>query len=138
MSLLFQIFGGTLIALFSVLLTYFITSKNSEKKVYDMESKMMDCVKRIISEHFTNHMSSEHKVDMFKYIDEELGKHKSDCGARLSIAINNFDMKLQKMEIRQVRLSMKTNLLLSFVEKMAQKMGIVADIDSMNKEGEDE
>jgi len=105
MQLAYQVFIGILIAAFSCLFTYFIASKSTEKRFSEMEKKIADGIE----------------------------KHKGECGARLNGVISGFDVKLQKMELRQVKIDMKTNLLLSFVEQMAKKMEITIDINSLTK-----
>jgi hypothetical protein len=137
-TLVYQLLAGVLIALFSSLLTFFITSKSNEKRIVEMESRLGKAIKEAVEAAIKTHKDAEHKVNMFNYIDESFKEHKAECGKGLSSAIFNLEARLSKMEIRQVKINMKTNLQLSFVEKIASKMNIPIDISSMIKEGDED
>lgn len=76
--------------------------------------------------------------EVISTMEKKICKHEETCGKDMLVTIRNFDLKLQKIELRQVKMDVKMNMTASLVSKIADKMKITIDLKDINNNSEED
>lgn len=128
------IIGGLITALSQNL----VSNKNiNEKLVVHKEEVRKDC-DSIVKDSVINHEKIKHQDSMSNYVEEEITKHKHNCGllyqtADLKEVINKLGAAINRLERNQNVMESNLKVMTLVVSSLARKMDLPIDLTDINK-----
>ena len=112
--------GWLAAAFIGALVTYFFSTKNLEAKIRAM-----------MKEHLKEHTDTDHKETFsqalstaYSLVDKEIGRHRTECGARIEEQFDGLYNRIRNIELNQAKSNTILFSLSYSVNQIAKKLNI--------------
>lgn len=133
-------YTGVVLVIISVLITAIITSlvnsffshKSTDKKLVFVEGKIHTISKDKAKVAVDHHEEVKHQDSLYEYVESQMKEHKKDCGQHLGHTIAKLETGMQKMEIRQVKMSTKMSIVMTTMTEIAKQLKVTVDLTTLD------